>query len=87
VLIAGIIGYILVGFNIGGSSAGVAWGPSVGAGLLKKTSAAALMTGFAFLGGWTVGREVIDTLAEDLLQAPSRLSRAWPFSFSSGRAS
>lgn len=66
-LLVGIIGSIFVGFNIGGSSAGVAWGPSVGAGLLTKTSAAALMTGFAFLGGWTVGRRVIDTLAEDLV--------------------
>jgi len=25
------------------------------------------MTGFTFLGGWTVGREVIETLAEDLV--------------------
>lgn len=66
-LAAGITGSIFVGFNIGGSSAGVAWGPSVGAGLIKKTSAAALMTGFTFLGGWTVGRKVIDTLAEDLV--------------------
>lgn len=66
-LVTGILGSIFVGFNIGGSSAGVAWGPSVGAGLTKKTSAAALMTAFAFLGGWTVGREVIDTLSEDLV--------------------
>jgi phosphate/sulfate permease len=66
-LFVGIVGAVFVGFNIGGSSAGVAWGPAVGAGLIKKTSAAALMTGFAFLGGWTVGRNVIDTLAEDLI--------------------
>lgn len=25
------------------------------------------MTGFAFLGGWTVGRNVIDTLTEDII--------------------
>lgn len=74
-LVAGIVGSIFVGFNIGGSSAGVAWGPSVGAGLIKKTSAAALMTGFAFLGGWTVGREVIDTLAEDLVGGPISLEQ------------
>lgn len=66
-LLAGLVGSIFVGFNIGGSSAGVAWGPSVGADLIKKTTAAALMTGFAFLGGWTVGRNVIDTLAEDII--------------------
>ncbi len=66
-LVVGIVGAVFVGFNIGGSSAGVAWGPAVGADLIKKTSAAALMTGFAFLGGWTVGRNVIDTLAEDLI--------------------
>ncbi len=72
-LLAGIVGSIFVGFNIGGSSAGVAWGPSVGAGLITKTSAAALMTGFAFLGGWTVGRNVIDTLAEDIIAIPISL--------------
>ena len=56
-----------VGFNIGGSSTGVAWGPSVGAELINKTAAAALMTIFVFLGGWTVGRNVIDTLGGDLV--------------------
>lgn len=66
-LFVGIVGAVFVGFNIGGSSGGVAWGPAVGAGLIKKTSAAALMTGFAFLGGWTVGRNVIATLAEDII--------------------
>lgn len=72
-LVIGILGALFVGFNIGGSSAGVAWGPTVGAGLITKTSAAALMTGFAFLGGWTVGRNVIDTLAEDIVAVPISL--------------
>ena len=54
---------VFVGFNIGGSSTGVAWGPPVGAQLVNKTAAAALMTFFVFLGGWTVGREVVETMA------------------------
>lgn len=38
-----------VGFNIGGSSTGVAFGPSVGSRLIRKTTAAALFTVFVFL--------------------------------------
>ncbi len=66
-LLVGIAASIFVGFNIGGSSTGVAWGPAVGAGLIKKATAAAVMTFFVFLGGWTVGRNVIDTLADDII--------------------
>ena len=66
-LLAGIAASIFVGFNIGGSSTGVAWGPAVGAGLIKKTTAAAIMTFFVFLGGWTVGRNVIQTLSGDII--------------------
>lgn len=62
-----IVAAVFVGFNIGGSSTGVAWGPPVGAKLINKTAAAALMTFFVFLGGWTVGRNVIDTLGGDLV--------------------
>ncbi|MFB6193452.1 MAG: anion permease [Halobaculum sp.] len=53
---------VFVGFNIGGSSTGVAFGPAVGSGLVTKLPAAALMTLFAFLGAWTAGRGVIQTL-------------------------
>ena len=67
ILLVGLVAAVFVGFNIGGSSTGIAWGPAVGAGLLKKTSAAALMTGFVFLGGATVGRNVMDTLSEDII--------------------
>ncbi|ELZ10901.1 phosphate/sulfate permease [Halovivax asiaticus JCM 14624] len=67
VLIVGVIASLFVGFNIGGSSTGIAWGPAVGAGLLKKTTAAGLMTVFVFLGGWTVGRNVMDTLSGDII--------------------
>ncbi|MCU4741204.1 anion permease [Halobacteria archaeon AArc-m2/3/4] len=67
VLLVGIVASVFVGFNIGGSSTGIAWGPAVGAGLLSKVSAAALMTFFVFLGGWTVGRNVMDTLSGDII--------------------
>ena len=67
VLLVGIVASLFVGFNIGGSSTGIAWGPAVGAGLLRKVTAAALMTVFVFLGGWTVGRNVMDTLAGDII--------------------
>jgi len=62
-----LVAAVFVGFNIGGSSTGVAWGPPVGARITNKTAAAGLMTIFVFLGGWTVGRNVIDTLSGDLV--------------------
>ncbi|QSG08315.1 inorganic phosphate transporter [Halapricum desulfuricans] len=66
-LAVALVAAVFVGFNIGGSSTGVAWGPPVGAGVVGKTGAAGLMTVFVFLGGWTVGRNVIDTLGGDLV--------------------
>jgi len=66
-LVVALVAAVFVGFNIGGSSTGVAWGPPVGARITSKTGAAALMTFFVFLGGWTVGRNVIDTLGGDLV--------------------
>ncbi len=67
VLLVGVVASIFVGFNIGGSSTGIAWGPPVGAGIVKKTTAAAIMTFFVFLGGWTVGRNVMDTLSGEII--------------------
>ncbi|MFB6270988.1 MAG: anion permease, partial [Halobacterium sp.] len=64
---AGLLAAGFVGVNIGGSSTGVAWGPAVGARVSRKTTAAALMTLFVFLGGWTVGRNVIATLGGDIV--------------------
>ncbi|WP_313692977.1 inorganic phosphate transporter [Halorarum halobium] len=61
-LLVGLAVAVFVGFNIGGSSTGVAFGPAVGSGLVSKLTAAGLMTGFALLGAWTVGRGVIDTM-------------------------
>ncbi len=69
VLALGVLVAVFVGFNIGGSSTGIAWGPAVGAGVVSKTGAAAIMTVFVFVGGWTVGRNVIDTLGEGIVPA------------------
>jgi PiT family inorganic phosphate transporter len=61
-LAIGLLVAVFVGFNIGGSSTGVAFGPAVGAKTLTKFSAAVLMTIFALLGGITLGTEVIETM-------------------------
>ena len=61
-LVVGLVVAVFVGFNIGGSSTGVAFGPAVGSNTVSKLGAAALMSVFALLGGWTVGRNVIRTL-------------------------
>lgn len=74
VLVLGIVASIFVGFNIGGSSTGITWGPSVGAGVVKKTTAAAVMTVFVFLGGMTVGQNVMETLSEDIITIELTLS-------------
>jgi len=63
----GILVAIFVGFNIGGSSTGVAFGPAVGANTLTKLSAAALMTVFALAGGLLVGPAVVQSLGSDLV--------------------
>ncbi len=63
----GIAVAIFVGFNIGGSTTGPAFGPAVGAGIISKILAAALFSVFFFVGAWTIGPEVIDTLSEDIL--------------------
>ena len=66
-LVVGLLVAGFVGFNIGGSSTGVAFGPAVGSGIISKTAAAALMTGFALLGGATVGTNVIETMGGDIV--------------------
>jgi len=67
--IAGVVVAVFVGFNIGGSSTGVAFGPAVGSRLVRKATAAALFVGFAFLGAWTVGRNVIATMSSSIVPA------------------
>jgi phosphate/sulfate permease len=86
-LLVGLAVAGFVGFNIGGSSTGVVWGPPVGAGVTRKTTAAALMTFFVLLGGWTVGRKVIATLGGDLVagrRSPSRRASSCSGSSASG---
>ncbi|WP_227356175.1 inorganic phosphate transporter [Haladaptatus salinisoli] len=67
--LAGVVVAVFVGFNIGGSSTGVAFGPAVGSRLLRKATAAALFVGFGFLGAWTVGRNVIATMSSSIVPA------------------
>jgi len=66
-LYLGVAVAIFVGFNIGGSNTGVAFGPAVGSGTVSKLGAGALMSFFFLLGGWTLGRRVVDTLGTDLV--------------------
>jgi PiT family inorganic phosphate transporter len=61
-LLVALVVVVFVGFNIGGSNTGVAFGPAVGSQSVSKTGAAALMTVCFFLGGATVGRNVIQTM-------------------------
>jgi len=66
---AGVVVAVFVGFNIGGSSTGVAFGPAVGSRLIRKVTAAGLFTTFALVGAWTVGRNVIDTMSSSIVPA------------------
>ena len=68
-LLVGVIVAVFVGYNIGGSSTGVAFGPAVGSRIVGKFTAGVLFTGFAFLGGWTIGRNVIDTMSNGIVPA------------------
>jgi len=68
-VVVGLVVAVFVGFNIGGSSTGVAFGPAVGSKLVGKITAATLFTAFAFVGAWTVGRNVIDTMSGGIVPA------------------
>ncbi|WP_267163161.1 inorganic phosphate transporter [Halovenus salina] len=65
----GLLVAVFVGFNIGGSSTGVAFGPAVGSRIVRKATAGTLFMLFAFLGAWTVGRNVIATMSEGIVPA------------------
>ena len=69
-LLVGIGVALFVGFNIGGATTGPAFGPAVGSNAISKTGAAALMAVFFFVGAWTIGPRVVDTLGEDLVTEP-----------------
>ena len=64
----GVLVVIFVGYNIGGATTGVSFGPAVGAHVLSKLGAAVLMSFFFFLGGWLIGPAVVETLGEGIIQ-------------------
>ncbi|GAA0296482.1 inorganic phosphate transporter [Halarchaeum salinum] len=66
-LAVGVLVAAFVGYNIGGSSTGVAFGPAVGSKVVTKLGAAVLMSVFALLGGWTIGRNVISTMGGEIV--------------------
>ncbi|MFB6122590.1 MAG: anion permease [Haloferacaceae archaeon] len=68
-IVVGLLVAVFVGYNIGGSSTGVAFGPAVGSRIVRKVTAGALFTVFAFLGAWTIGRNVITTMSSQIVDA------------------
>ncbi|WP_339105299.1 inorganic phosphate transporter [Haloterrigena salinisoli] len=66
-LVVGVLVAVFVGYNIGGATTGPAFGPAVGADAISKTMAGVLMTVFFFVGAWTIGRRVVETLGGDLV--------------------
>ncbi|WP_423995553.1 anion permease [Halorubrum trapanicum] len=66
-LFVGIAVAAFVGYNIGGATTGPAFGPAVGADVISKAGAAALMSVFFFVGAGTLGQRVVTTLGEDLV--------------------
>ena len=62
-----LVAGVLVSYNIGGSSTGVAFGPAAGSRITGKTLVAVLFTGFALLSGWTVGRNVVTTTGSGIV--------------------
>ena len=66
-LLVGFVVAAFVGYNIGGATTGPAFGPAVGAGVISKAGAAALMSIFFFIGAGTLGQRVVTTLGEDLI--------------------
>lgn len=57
--IIGVVVAVFVGFNIGGSSTGVAFGPAVGSCLVRKPTAATLFITF----GFPLRRPLVDVIA------------------------
>ncbi len=70
-LVGGILIACFVAYNIGGSTTGPAFGPAIGANVLSKTWAGVLMGVAFFVGAFTIGRRVVDTLGTDLVHDPS----------------
>ncbi|MCY4731004.1 inorganic phosphate transporter family protein [Natronomonas gomsonensis] len=68
-LVVGLLVAVFVGYNIGGANTAPAFGPAVGADIIPKAGAGLLMTVFFFVGGWTLGREVVETLGGEIVPA------------------
>lgn len=68
-ILIGVLVAVFVGYNIGGSSTGVAFGPAVGSRVIRKVTAGALFTVFALAGAWSVGRKVISTMSSQIVDA------------------
>jgi PiT family inorganic phosphate transporter len=60
-----------VAYNIGGATTGPAFAPAVGSAVISKVIAAGLMSIFFFIGAWTIGRRVVDTLGQELVRDPA----------------
>ncbi|WP_306054683.1 inorganic phosphate transporter [Natronococcus wangiae] len=73
-LLVGIVVAVFVGYNIGGATTAPAFGPAIGADAASKTAAGGLMTIFFFVGAWTIGRRVVDTLGRELVHDPAVFS-------------
>lgn len=68
--IGGILIACFVAYNIGGATTGPAFGPAIGANVLSKTTAGLLMAVAFFVGAFTIGRRVVDTLGQELVRDP-----------------
>lgn len=66
-LVVGIVTAVFVGVNVGGSSAGVAFGPATGSDILSMRLAAALMAVSALAGGLLIGPNVVETLGMSIV--------------------
>lgn len=62
---------VFVGINIGGSSAGVSFGPATGSDIISVRKACILMSFFALLGGVLVGPRVVDTMGRGIVPGDS----------------
>ncbi len=70
-LLVGVGVACFVAYNVGGATTGPAFAPAVGASVITKTIAAGLMSVFFFVGAWTIGRRVVDTLGQELVRDPA----------------
>lgn len=69
--LVGLLVAAFAGYAIGGTSVGPAFAPAVGANVVTKLTAAALMSVFFLVGAYTIGRRVVTTLGADIMHDPS----------------